>query len=82
MDFWIGIQDPKNSGKKESWKDVYTGESIGYTGVPRGDHFFIYDEFFALLVLKLSLVLKLISRLSGTFPVRTKCSKVRNKVVP
>ena len=37
--FWISIQDSTASGKKENWKDLYTGENIGYKGVPRRDHF-------------------------------------------
>ena len=41
MNFWIGIQDPTSSGKKDNWKDVYTGENIGYGGFPCRDHFFI-----------------------------------------
>ena len=44
-DFWISIQDSTASGKKENWKDLYTGENIGYAGVPRRDHFFVTLNF-------------------------------------
>ena len=37
--FWMGIQDPTNSGNKDNWKDVYTGKSIGHADVPRRDYF-------------------------------------------
>ena len=42
--FWISVQDSTGSGKKESWKDVYTGENVGYGGVPRRDQFLRYFE--------------------------------------
>ena len=53
--FWISIQDSTASGKKENWKDLYTGENIGNSGVPRRDLFFRSFKF-------LEVYLKLCSR--------------------